>query len=270
LAGCIVIPTPPHRTDQTTRGNVDKHSVETVKPGESLADVLLRLGEPDEVSLDGRQVAYRWDRTWAYWFVGGGNAAAGGAFTRSRALVIDLDDRNRVVAAAVPADNLASRPKSAEVFTPEHGGRNTSKAAAALRDGSEFNRYRGESVEFRAECLLYPGFDGTELAKRNYFQNLGRYPQSRLGGEMVATTAGLHFKRAGALGTDPPELSFRFADLASLECARAGFQEWVVVKQGTNAPLSFTLYHAGGGNKARTAELHERIRSLWQSARKQP
>lgn len=265
--GCLVIPTPLHRPDRSSRLNVDKHTVEAVKPGEPLADVLLRLGEPDEVSLDGRQLAYRWERTWAYWFVGGGGAAAGGPLTRSRALVIDLDEGNRVRSVAVSADNLVSRPETAQVFTPEHGGKNTSAEAAALRDGSELRQFRGEPLELRVNAGLFTGFDAAELARRSYWQNLGKYPQASVGGELLVTSLALYFKRTGALGTDPPDISVRFRDLTGLECIRSGFSTWLVVRQGTNAPNSFTVFSGGIGSKDKTQQLHAEMQRLWQAAR---
>ncbi len=267
VAGCVVIPTPLHRPDRSTRLNVDKHSVATIQVGEPLADALLRLGEPDEVTLDGRQVAYRWERVWAVWFVGGGGAAAGGPLTRSRALIIDLDDQGRVRSAAVGADNLFSRPDTAEVFTPEHGGKNTSAKAASLRQGGELNQFRGEPLALRATAGLYPGFDAADLEGKGYWRNVGKFPQSSVDGELLVTTSALHFKRTGTLGTDTPEISARFHDITGLECRRAGFSTWLVVRQGTNAPNSFTVFRGGIGSKNRTMELHDQMQQLWKAAR---
>ena len=168
---------------------------------------------------------------------------------------------------AVGADSLFSRKETAEVFTPEHGGKNTSAKAASLRQGGELTQFRGEPLVLRATAGLYPGFDAADLEGRGYWRNVGKYPQTSVEGELLVTTSALYFKRTGTLGTDTPEISARFPDITGLECRRAGFSTWLVVRQGTNAPNSFTVFSGGIGSKDKTQQLHTQLQRLWQAAR---
>ncbi len=78
-SGCIVvpIPTPEHTPMGTvTRKNIGTKTTGWIQPGRtSLADVLLKLGEPDQVSPDGWKLAYRWQKVRAYVLVGAGGPA---------------------------------------------------------------------------------------------------------------------------------------------------------------------------------------------------
>lgn len=266
-SGCIVIPTPLHRPDRSTRLNVDRQTVQSVKPGESLADVLLRLGEPDEVSLDGRQLAYRWERVWAYWFMGAGNAVAGGPFTRSRALVIDLDEQDRVRSAGIGADYLFSRPATEQVFTTEHGGKKAVEGPSSQKEGSGLNQFRGEPLEYHNSVMLYAGFDAATLAGKGFWGRLNGPPPSATAGEILLTPTAIHFKKDGTLGTDPPELSLRFKDIAAIEYHRVGFGAWIVLRHAAAAPGSFDFYSLGAGPKAKTKALFEHSMRLWRAAK---
>lgn len=270
LAGCVIVPTPPHRPDASTRLNVDQSTVQAVVPGQSLADVLLQLGEPDEVSLDGRQIAYRWERTWAYWFVGGGYSAAGGPLTRSRALLIELDEQDRVRSVVVGADNLVARPPTESIFTPEHGGGNTSANAPLHSQHEPLTQFHGEPLEFRAKSSYFLGFDAGELAGRSYWANLGKYPQTSLDGELLVTRTAIHFKRSGTFGTDAPDLSFRFKDIIALDYVKAGFSSWLVIRPAGRTPSSFTVHSGEAGGPANTKTFCERLVPLWKGARTGP
>jgi hypothetical protein len=80
LSACVVVPVPEYATTELGRAELAGRLDEIVRPGEPIEDLLLRLGEPDAVSLDGREIVYRWQRVWA-WFlallpVGAGPAPA--------------------------------------------------------------------------------------------------------------------------------------------------------------------------------------------------
>jgi hypothetical protein len=265
-----VIPTPLHRPNASTRLNVNRRTVQSVKPGESLADVLLRLGEPDEVSLDGRQVAYRWERTWAYWAIGGGYSAVGGPLTRSRALVIDLDDQNRVRAVAVGADNLMSRPETQQVFTPEHGGQNQSAAAAALREAGELKSFRGEPLEFRDSAQLYLDFDAAKLARQGFWRRLGKRPTQPQAGDLFLTSSAMHFKTRGSFGPEPPEWSVTFTNVTGLEIHRVGWGSWLVVRQAGRAPGAEGVTSFAIGTRAEAQAVYGHALRLWAATPRGP
>src|ERR1039458_3192942 len=56
MTGCVVVPIPANRPDPSVRTNITPETVNHLGAGDvSRTDVLLQLGEPDEVSLEERQ-----------------------------------------------------------------------------------------------------------------------------------------------------------------------------------------------------------------------
>ena len=267
-SGCIVVPTPLHRPDRGTRLNVDKQTLRAVTPGEPLADLLLRLGEPDEVSIDGRQLAYRWERVWAYWFVGGYGAAAGGPLTRSRALVVDLDDQNRVRAAVVGADDFFARPETARVFAPEHGGKDTRAGANSSGEAQGPKEFRGEPLEFHGPAMLQLGVEtDASTGKRRWRGADGQSP-SFVSGEVFLTPTAIHFKREGSLGTDAPEWSLRFKDIPVPDYTPVAFGAWIVIRKPGRVPGTHEVYTFGVGTKSQAKSVHAQTVRLWETARR--
>ncbi len=95
--GCV-IPTNYYTSD--SRKNVTETTAELIVTGKTTKeDVLLSLGEPDEVSHDENTFTYSWTKVKAIWAVGGTHGgAAGGTIGRHYNLVIDFDN-NGVVSA---------------------------------------------------------------------------------------------------------------------------------------------------------------------------
>ncbi len=92
--GCIIIPTPHYHTSGS-RTNVREETTTTINPGHTTKeDVFLALGEPDEVSRDGRQLIYRWTITKA--FVGTFLSPMD-ALNTEYSLIITFDERGMVI-----------------------------------------------------------------------------------------------------------------------------------------------------------------------------
>ena len=103
-AGCIIIPTDYHTPDSRT--NVREETTITIIPGQTTKeDIFLALGEPDEVSPDGRQLVYHWNKVKAIWVVvpgpgpptsfGGGGGS--GQLKKEYYLIITFDERGAVM-----------------------------------------------------------------------------------------------------------------------------------------------------------------------------
>lgn len=77
LAGCLVLPM--NRIAGDSRANVSEKTATDFVPGVTTReDVLLKLGEPDEVSPDEQRLGYRWSRIRLFWIVvAGGPYSAG-------------------------------------------------------------------------------------------------------------------------------------------------------------------------------------------------
>jgi len=78
-AGCLVIPVP-HSNSGYARTNVVAHTPEQFVPGQTTREaVILALGEPDAVSRDERELAYRSEKVVAVWIIAAASQGAGGA-----------------------------------------------------------------------------------------------------------------------------------------------------------------------------------------------
>jgi hypothetical protein len=77
-AGCLILPIPTAKhtpDDAMTRGEIEKRALRPLRVGTtSVEDVLLRFGEPDAVSPDGRWLLYRWLTVGGYLLIAGGNS----------------------------------------------------------------------------------------------------------------------------------------------------------------------------------------------------
>ncbi len=98
--GCLVIPTPPVHSGYA-RTNVTEETTTQFERGKNtMADVILQLGEPDAVSADESRVVYRSEKLAGLWAVGAGGdtgAAAGdaGALFTERIFIIEFDSSGR-------------------------------------------------------------------------------------------------------------------------------------------------------------------------------
>ena len=74
--GCLVIPM--NYDSGAARTNVNDHVQKQFTAGQNLReDVLLTLGEPDAISRDERNLAYRSEKVAAWWIMAWGTAAPG-------------------------------------------------------------------------------------------------------------------------------------------------------------------------------------------------
>jgi hypothetical protein len=102
MAGCVVVPIPANRPDPWVRTNITPQTVIHLGTGVvSRTEVLLQLGEPDEVSLGDRQFRYHTVRTKCdvFWVLAGGYNATGGVIEVKKYynLVLRFDDHGNLV-----------------------------------------------------------------------------------------------------------------------------------------------------------------------------
>lgn len=96
LTGCLIIPVDYHVTG--SRHNITSESTNALCIGTTTReDVLLRLGEPDFVSEDGRRFGYLWTKVKAIWAVASyGGPGAAGEITHSYLIETSFDQSNHV------------------------------------------------------------------------------------------------------------------------------------------------------------------------------
>ena len=102
MSGCLVVPIPANRLVTEARANITPQTVNHLGTnGVSRTEVLLQLGEPDEMSLEGRRFRYHTERIkWdVYWVAGGGYTADGGVIEIKKYydLVLRFDDQGKLV-----------------------------------------------------------------------------------------------------------------------------------------------------------------------------
>ena len=61
-SGCVFVPTPPYYA-RGSRHNVTKQTTKKIEPGlDTIEEVMLKLGEPDDISPDERRIGYRTEK----------------------------------------------------------------------------------------------------------------------------------------------------------------------------------------------------------------
>jgi hypothetical protein len=98
--GCLIIPTP-HFDSGYARTNLNPAALEQLVPaGSTVEEVMLTLGEPDAVSADEHQLAYRAEKVIAIWIVviagGGSGYVGGGEIPSERYYVFEFDSQGRL------------------------------------------------------------------------------------------------------------------------------------------------------------------------------
>jgi len=98
LTGCIVLPVPVNYHTQGSRKNLKPEDAQGLSPGVTTRhEAILRLGEPDQVTEDETQLAYRWEKVYlqVWWAVGGEYSGTGGRCDFGRDYTLELTfDRN--------------------------------------------------------------------------------------------------------------------------------------------------------------------------------
>ena len=94
-SGCLLIPTDYH--DVGVRHNINEKTPDLFKPATSTKEeILLKLGEPDFASDDGRRIGYAWTKVKALLIVASTGGSGVAEFKRSYVLQVSFDDCNRV------------------------------------------------------------------------------------------------------------------------------------------------------------------------------
>ena len=127
MSGCLVVPIPANRLVPAARTNITPQTVNHLGTnGVSRTEVLLQLGEPDEVSLEGRQFRYHTERVkWdVYWVLAGGYSATDGIIEVKKLydLVLRFDDRGILVSGSWLDGWLPGKLREKARWTPGSSG----------------------------------------------------------------------------------------------------------------------------------------------------
>ena len=127
MSGCLVVPIPVNRLVPAARTNITPQTMNRLGTnGVSRTEVLLQLGEPDEVSLEGRQFRYHTERVkWdIYWVLAGGYSATDGIIEVKKLydLVLRFDDRGILVSGSWLDGWLPGKLREKARWTPGSSG----------------------------------------------------------------------------------------------------------------------------------------------------
>jgi len=222
-SGCIVIPTPEFNSG-AARTNINKQTALRFAPGETTrADVILALGEPDAVSPDERQLAYRSEKICGFWFVAGGYNAAGGTFEKDRYLVFDFDAQGR----------LEKTARSAHWFTSADVAE---ILPATVTDNHGLKR---EEVCVQSCATWFPHVNGFRQKR------WALVPGSP--GQFLLTRSNLVFISRSQFANAPPELAIAYPSLQECRVDKCFLGRRLVVRTPTDGFHTFMLQRTFNG-----------------------
>ncbi|HEY9171952.1 MAG TPA: hypothetical protein VI136_06700 [Verrucomicrobiae bacterium] len=221
--GCLVIPTPEFNSG-AARANISKHTANQFQPGQTTrADVILALGEPDAVSPNERDLAYRAEKICGFWFVGGYYSGAAGVVSKDRCLVLSFDTEGR----------LQKVERSTQWFalgTPDKVLPGTSPIAHALLCEPIHKQHPGE---------WFPGLNG--------FRDKGweRFPGQP--GQFLLSESNVFFVTRAQLANTSPAFTAPYASLVECRVDNYFFGRRLVIRTRDGYFHTFTLQQKNGG-----------------------
>ncbi len=258
--GCIVVPVPQSESGRT-RSEVDQQALKEFTPGKTtFAEVTNRLGVPDAISPDERQMAYRTEKTTGMRLamIPGQNNGPDRVYTE-RIYFFEFDERGLL------KNSRQTVHKNVTAQWPNH---------TALQGVSE--RYRplvqaensaylapGETAwRVEEQCDWLPGETGSK--------GLGTLPPTAIPGRLFVTESNLYFYSTAQLANAGPVCKVPFDSITEI---RAPGDDWghpagLVVFAKTGGPNAFAihLYDSGFPDSKAVMADFEFIRSKIRTA----
>ena len=230
--GCVVlpIPTPEHTPLGTvTRQNISANEADWIQPGTTrLAEILLKLGEPDQLSPNGQKLAYRWQKIRGYVVIGVPGGGGVDAWLKEYYLVIECDS-NGVVKNKRTKNRLFSKASPQELFA---GGDVTTGSVA------------DDGIRISGPAEWFAGVSGYDWLRTKGW--LWKEPPKGVRGQLILTANELYFQEQGHLLGGPPLLTLRFDRLSECRLDKYGFGRRLVVRATTGEVHTFTFWGARG------------------------
>ena len=235
--GCLmmIIPTP-HSDSGYARTNVVQHTQEQFVPGRNVRqDVILALGEPDAVSKDEHQLAYRSEKVVALSLVaaGGGYSAAvaDGTIYKNRFFVFDFDAQGLL-------QSMKESWQLAAVVGAEESQLNSPALKSADSNGVTAT-IAGELVQHEyPKCYWLAGVEG--------YRSEGSTSVMGQPGHLSCTESNLAFATASEFANAEPALTLPFVSVAEVRVDKFLLGRRLVVRPHTGKVHSFLINTAGG------------------------
>jgi len=222
LTGCLIIPTP-HADSGYARTNIGQHTPEQFVPGRTTReDIIVALGEPDAVSRDERQLAYRFEKVIALWIVAaasqGAGGVAGGTIYKNHFYVFEFDPLGRFQTAKQTGQLSMVQGTHEPLLNP-----------AALSFGSS----NGVAVAVSRGGYWLPDVDG--------FRSKGAKFTIGEPGELMLTESNLVFTTESQFASAEPNLKLPLASIVGVYVDKYLFLRRLVVHTDTGTVHSFEI-----------------------------
>jgi len=208
--GCIIVPTP-HSQSGTAQSYVDPQALKEFTPGKTtFMEVTNRLGIPDAIAPDERQVAYRTAETTGarLSLIPGQNGGPSPVYT-VRTYFFEFDERGLLV------KRWRAIKKNVTTQWPEHTGLQGQSERYTPLVQSEYSAYLapGESAwRVHEKCDWLPG----EAAANG----LGSSQRKAIPGRLFITESNLYFYSTAQLANAGPVCKVPFASVTDLHAAQ--------------------------------------------------
>jgi len=234
LTGCLIIPL--NTNSGYARTNVDRHTNERFVPGRTTReDVIIALGEPDAVSRDERELAYRSEKTVALWLlVAGGEGAGGGAggtIYKNNFYVLDFDAQGWFQAARRTKQwGMVQGTDPPSLASPVFKARDSNGAPEMIA---------GEPIRLEhSRSFWLGGVDG--YRSKNAYTLVGRP------GHLALTESSLAFATASQFANSEPVLRIPFASITDVRIDKHLLGRRLVVHCGSGSVHSFEIIKIHG------------------------
>jgi hypothetical protein len=213
--GCLIIPTP-HVNSGYARTNINQEVTAQFTPGVTTReDVIARLGEPDAVSPDERQLAYRSEKVVALWIFAaasqGAGGATGGTIYHNRFWSFDFDAQGRLLR----IDETGGLGVVQGAHEPDLNRSIPASVAGANWPG-------GPAWRIYPQSMWYEGVDG--------FKSKGAMSQPGKLGTLIVTESNLCFMTRSQLANAAPQLDLALAAVTDAHVDRWAFGRRLVVR----------------------------------------
>lgn len=223
VQGCVIPAFGPPTNSSGARTGLSRAAIASIRVGETtMQEVLLKLGEPDLVSADGRTFAYRSERDLAFVVFAAGGSGVAGPVSERRYLSIEFDGQGVVSKLARPLDWL--KVKSPEDFI---GRKKFIRSESSLPAGADSSRetLHGEEVLMSGPAAQYRG----PMWGSAWERHLASPSADAVQGDLVLTRSALHFHE---FSQPEPTLSLRFDQMTECKLDSWGSPRWLMVRSG--------------------------------------
>ena len=228
---CLIIPMP-HYDSGYARTNVVQHTQQQFAPGQTTrADVLLALGEPDAVSRDEHQLAYRSEKIMALWIVGGGNYATGGNIYKNRFYVFEFNP-----------DGLYQTNRQTGQFSMVEGADEPQLISPAFKSEGT----NGMSVTEAGEPVRHEYPKSFWLAGVDGYHSQGSTSLTGQPGRLWLTETNLAFMTESQFANTAPALSLPFTALSEARVDKFFMSRRLVVRLQSGEIHAFAINSSGG------------------------